>query len=81
MEDYLWMWAIVTSSCSLVVLVLVRGKPKTPPSRTATLKRGPLCRNLGTLFKNCNFVTMLVGYTLVYGVYTVFGASVSFFTD
>ena len=24
---------------------------------------------------------MLIGYTLVYGVYTVFGASVSFFTD
>lgn len=75
------MWAIVTTSCAVVAIILVRGKPNTPPSKTATLKRGPLCRNLGTLFKNRNFVTMLVGYTLVYGVYTVFGASVSFFTD
>lgn len=81
MKSYLWMWAIVTSCCSFLAIVLIRPKPKTPPSKTATLKRGPLCRNLGTLFRNRNFVIMLVGYSLVYGVYTVFGASVSFFTD
>ena len=81
MKNYLWMYAIVGSVCLVLTVIFMRNKPKIPPSKTATVERGPLCQNLKVLFKNCNFIVMLIGYTLIYGVYTIFGACVSIFTD
>ena len=80
MAHYLWMYAIVGSVCCLLTVILMRAKPKTPPSKSAIVQRAPLCQDVKALFKNCNFIVMLVGYSLVYGVYTIFGACVSFFT-
>ncbi len=81
MAKYLWMYAIIGSVCCLMTIVFMRNKPKTPPSMSASVARDPLCKSLRMLFKNMNFIILLVGYTLVYGVYTIFGACVSFFTD
>ncbi len=35
MEDFLMMWAIVTTVCCFLAIVFMRGKPPTPPSKTA----------------------------------------------
>ena len=75
------MYAIITSVCFVLTVVLMRPKPRTPPSKSATIERANLCNDMKMLFKNSNFIIMLTGYSLVYGVYTIFGACVSFFTD
>ena len=81
MANYLWLWTGLITGCTVITILLFRDKPRTPPSKSASVQRGKLCPSLALLFKNCNFIIMLVAYSLIYGVYTIFGACVSFFTN
>ena len=81
MTNYLWLWTGLITGCCVITIIFFKDKPKTPPSKTASVQRGRLCPSIAMLFRNTNFIIMLVAYSLIYGVYTIFGACVSFFTS
>ena len=72
---------VVTILC-LPMLILIKEKPPTPPSAIASKKLPPLkmLNDLKVLLKNKNYISLVLCFTFLYGIYTSLGAVVSFFT-
>lgn len=81
MARYLWLWTYIGSAVLVLTLILFKKKPSIPPSASSEMDRAPVCRSVLKLFKNLNFIIMLIGYTLIYGIYSIIGACISFFTS
>ena len=65
--------AIIVSVPCLLVLFLFRGKPKTPPSHAADIKNDRnYTQDLKMLFKNRNYLFLLVAVSMSYGSLTCF---------
>jgi sugar phosphate permease len=64
-------------------LLVVKEKPPTPPSASASRKEEPLNfnRELKNLLKNKSYLLMCVSFTSLYGVYTSLGAVVAAVTS
>ena len=68
---------IITGLCLLLIL-LIREKPSTPPSKLALTfrensKQGGLCKDLAKLCKNRNFILTTISFILMWGDFLTLG--------
>jgi fucose permease len=75
---------VIITALALPILFLVRNKPPTVPSKSAAQRSSAakvkLLPALKKLFKNTNFMFLLISFSFLYGVYMTLGAVVALIT-
>ncbi|CAI2366233.1 unnamed protein product [Moneuplotes crassus] len=77
---YILIQNIIITVLGLPIIFFIRNHPPTPPSANAAkaLKKRPAnqCRSCGVLFKNVDFIMLLVSFSFIYSIYITLGAAV-----
>jgi len=77
---YLLIQNIIITVLGLPIIFFVRNQPPSPPSSSAAKvlrKKSPnQCRSIGKLFKNIDFIFLLLSFSFIYSIYTTLGAAV-----
>ncbi|CAI2366797.1 unnamed protein product [Moneuplotes crassus] len=77
---YILVQNIVITVLGLPIIFFIRNQPPTPPSASAAkaLRKKPVnqCKSIGQLFKNIDFITLLISFSMIYSIYTTLGAAV-----
>lgn len=70
MESLMWFYSIIVSIFALFILFLLKDKPPTPPSFTATVERDNFKQASKALIINKQYILLLFPASLVFGCFT-----------
>jgi len=65
MESIFFWQAIVSTSILIPTIFLIRDKPPTPPTPSASKKRESYLKSMALLIKNKDYIFMFLSYTLL----------------